>query len=266
MTGSIKLSAPATKEFWEIAVLHEDADLLALNKPPGLLTSPDRYDPNRPNLMRLLHNGIAAAKPWARERGLQYLANAHRLDFETSGVLLLARNKPTLVRLADQFGANQPRKTYVALIPGTPPQPEWEVNAALSPHPTKLGLMRVDLKGGKKSLTRFSVREQFRGYALVECRPLTGRTHQIRVHLKHGGHPICGDKLYGGPPLLLSHLKSHYSLKPGQSERPLIQSVALHAERLELPHPATGQPLRIAADWPKDLLVAVKYLRRYAAV
>src|SRR5215211_3177809 len=94
---SIKLSSPETKEFWEIPVVFEDEHLLAINKPARLLTSPDRYDPNRPNIMRLLHEGIAANKVWARERGLTYLANAHRLDFETSGVMLLAKNKPALV-------------------------------------------------------------------------------------------------------------------------------------------------------------------------
>ena len=97
MGSTIKLSSPATGEFWEIDVLFEDEHLIALNKPACLLTSPDRYDAQRPNLMKLLHSGIAEAKPWAKERGLTYLANAHRLDFETSGVILLARTKPALV-------------------------------------------------------------------------------------------------------------------------------------------------------------------------
>src|SRR3954452_14673541 len=109
----IKLSSPATNEFWEINVVFEDAHLLAVDKPSGLLTSPDRYDPQRPNLMKLLHAGIAEGKPWARERGLEYLMNAHRLDFETSGILLLAKNKPALVKLADQFGSEKPAKHYV---------------------------------------------------------------------------------------------------------------------------------------------------------
>jgi RluA family pseudouridine synthase len=264
LSDPIKLSSPATREFWEIPVLFEDDHLLALNKPPCLLTSPDRYDPARPNLMKLLHAAIAEGKPWAKQRGLTYLANAHRPDFETSGVILLAKNKPVLIQLADQFGSNKPVKTYVALLPGTPPSPQWEVDAALAPHPVNIGLMRVDSKKGKKSLTRFKVREQFRGYTLVECQPLTGRTHQVRVHLKHWGLPICGDGPYGGGPLLLSHLKSDYRLKAGKTERPLIDTVALHAERLELPHPVTGQPVVITAEWPKDFAVAVKYLRRYA--
>src|SRR3954452_3853516 len=115
----IKLSSPATNEFWEINVVFEDEHLLALDKPSGLLTSPDRYDPNRPNLMKLLHAGIAEGKPWAKARELTYLANAHRLDFETTGVLLLAKNKLALVKLADMFGTDKPLKTYVALVQGT---------------------------------------------------------------------------------------------------------------------------------------------------
>jgi RluA family pseudouridine synthase len=264
VSDPIKLSSKATQEFWEIAVLFEDEHLLALNKPARLLTSPDRYDPARPNLMRLLHTGIAEAKPWAKQRGLSYLSNAHRLDFETSGVILLAKSKPVLVKLADQFGADRPRKVYAALVSGTPANTTWEVDAAIGPHPTRLGVMRVDQKQGKQSRTSFSVRESFRRYALLECRPVTGRTHQIRVHLKHSGLPICGDRAYGGKPLWLSRLKPDYRLKEGREERPLISTLALHAEQLTLPHPETGQEIVIAAPWPKDLLVAVRYLQRYA--
>ena len=93
MGSVIKLSSPGTQEYWEIPVLYEDQDLLAVEKPSRLLTSPDRYDSQRPNLMKLLHAGIAEVKPWARERQLIYLMNAHRLDFETSGIILLAKNK-----------------------------------------------------------------------------------------------------------------------------------------------------------------------------
>src|SRR5205085_9021347 len=120
MGSVIKLSSPGTQEYWEIPVLYEDQDLLAVEKPSRLLTSPDRYDPERPNLMKLLHAGISEAKPWARERGLSYLMNAHRLDFATSGVILLAKDKPTLVELANLFGSEKPVKKYVALAQGAP--------------------------------------------------------------------------------------------------------------------------------------------------
>jgi len=262
----IKLSSPATKEFWEIPVLFEDAHLLALDKPAGLLTSPDRYDPNRPNLMKLLHAGIEQQKPWARERNLNYLSNAHRLDFETSGVILLAKSKEVLVALADLFGSEKPLKKYLALVRGEILENQFEVDAKLSPHPVKIGEMRVDPKNGKKSKTKFKVLENFSrfGYALLKCEPLTGRTHQIRIHLKHVGLPIVGDELYGGKPLWLSRLKKDYRLKEGREERPLISRVALHAEELQLPHPVTNEMVTIKAEWPKDLKVAVKYLRQYS--
>jgi RluA family pseudouridine synthase len=260
----IKLSSPETHEFWEVAVLYEDEHLLALDKPSRLLSSPDRYDPQRPNLMKLLHAGIAENKPWAQHRGLNYLMNAHRLDMETSGVMLLAKSKPVLVILANLFGAEKPYKRYVGLAQGAPKEERFDIDAKLALHPVKVGLIRVDPKRGKHSRTSFTVCERFKGWVLVQCEPRTNRTHQIRVHLRHAGHPLVGDTLYGGKPLLLSQLKRAYRLKPKQIERPLMARVALHAEELALPHPTTGEPLRITAPWPKDLVVALKYLRRYA--
>ena len=262
--SSIKLSSPAARAFWEIPVLFEDEYLLALDKPAGLLTSPDRYDRQRPNLMKLLHTAIAGGKPWARERGLSYLMNAHRLDCETSGVILLAKSKPALITLANLFGSEKPLKRYAALVQGTPPDDKFEVDAGLAPHPVKTGLMRVDPRNGKRSRTVFQVLEKFSGWTLLRCEPFTGRTHQIRVHLRHAGLPVVGDELYGGKPLWLSRLKRDYRLKRGREERPLISRVALHAEELMLPHPVTGETLTITAPWPKDFRVAVKYLRQFA--
>jgi 23S rRNA pseudouridine1911/1915/1917 synthase len=261
---AIKLSFPPTREFWEIPVLFEDEHLLALDKPAGLLLSPDRYDPQRPNLMKLLHTAIAAGKPWARERRLDYLMNAHRLDFETSGVLLLAKNKPALIALANLFGAEKPAQIYVALAQGQPAGDIFEVDAKLSPHPAKIGLLCVDPKNGKKSKTRFAVLEKFDGWTLLKCEPLISRSHQIRVHLRYAGLPIVGDEFYGGKPLWLSRLKPDYRLKPGHEERPLLSRAALHAEELSLAHPVTGATVTITAPWPKDLKVAVKYLRQFA--
>jgi len=265
VSAVIKLSSPATHEFWEIPVLHEDDQLLALDKPSGLLTSPDRYDAERPNLMKLLHAGIEAGKPWAKERNLTYLSNAHRLDFETSGIILLAKNKPALVELANQFGAEKPSKQYVALAQGAPLDDQFEVDEKISPHPVKVGLMRVDHKGGKKSKTLFTVLERFSDWSLLRCTPLTGRTHQIRVHLKHAGFPIVGDELYGGKKFWLSRIKRDYRLKPGKEERPMMGRVALHAEELTVKHPVTNEPVTIKSEWPKDFKVTLKYLRQYAA-
>ena len=265
MTNVIKLSSPATREFWEIAVLGEDDHLLSLDKPPLLPTSPDRYGMQRPSLIKLLHSDIQRGAPWAKGRGLTYLMNAHRLDFETSGVLLLAKSKAVLIALANLFGSEQANMRFLALVQGTPREDAMTVEAKLAPHPTITGLFRVDEKQGKRAETQFQIRERFAGYTLLECRPFTHRPHQIRAHLCHIGFPILGDSSYGGGALLLSELKPGYRLKPKKTERPLICQTALHAERLSLLHPITGAEFTAAAPWPKALTVAIKYLRRYAA-
>ena len=260
----IKLSSPATHEFWKIPVLFEDAHLLGLDKPAGLPTSPDRHDPGRPSLIQLLHAAIAAGKPWARERRLAYLMPGHRLEVDTSGVILFAKTKSVLVALANLFGSGKPCKQYVVLVHGAPKQEHFEVDAGLAPHPARPGMMRVEPRGARRARTVFEVLERFSRDALLKCEPLTERPHQIRVHLCHAGLRVVGDELYGGKPLWLSRLKQDYRLKEGRTERPLISRVALHAERLTLVHPATGEVVTITSPWPKDLKVAVKYLREFA--
>ncbi len=264
MSATIKLSSPATKEFWEIPVLFEDGDLLALDKPAGLLTAPDPDNLARPSLTQLLHDGIAAGKPWAVERSLAYLNPAHRPDAEATGVVLLAKNKPAYVALANLFGAERPLRHHVALAWGNPPEKSFEVDAKLSPHPLKPSLMSVDFRTGKKSHTQFEVLEQFSDWCLLRCSPQTERPHQIRVHLKHAGFPMVADDLYLGKKLWLSRLKKDFRLKPGRDERALISRAALHLEELTLPHPVTHEIVTIKCEWPKDLKVAVKYLRQYA--
>jgi 23S rRNA pseudouridine1911/1915/1917 synthase len=267
----LKLSSPATAEFWKIPILFEDRHLLALDKPSGLLVSPDRREPERPNLMQLLHRDLERGADWAKERGLNYLMHTHRIDPSASGVLVLAKDKPTLVALASQFGSEQPVRIYAALVRGASEQSSLDCDAKISPHPLRPGYMRVDARNGKRSRTELTVREAFDGFLLLECRPLTGRPHQIRAHLKHLRLPLVGDGLYGGPPLWLSTLKTEYRLKPGRSEQPLIARPALHAEQLILRRPGAEEnsndsgSVRLEAPWPNDLTVAVKYLRRYAA-
>lgn len=266
MSDVLKLSSPETGEFWEIQVLFQDDDLLALNKPAGLLTAPDPVDANRPSLIQLLHHGIGDGKPWARQRELSYLMHARALDFEVSGVILLARNKPALVKLADLFGSEKPVLRYIALVQGQPGENTFSVEAKLAPDPVRPEFVRINPRHGKRARTQFHVRERFDGWTLLTCEPLTARPHQIRVHLKSLRLPIVADPLYGGKPLLLSRLKDEYHLKPNRTERPLVCSLALHAEELSLAHPVSGTPLTITAPWPKDLQVGVKYLRRYAAL
>ena len=274
MSATIKLSSPATREFWEIPVLFEDEHLLALDKSAGLPVSPETEarvesgvaEVDRPSLMKLLHAGIAAGKPWAQERKLTYLNNEHRLDGGTSGVLLLTKNKAAHVVLADLFGCDKPQRKYVALVHGNPGEESFEVNARIAPHLVRPGMMRVDKDNGQAAKTKITLLENFTraGYALVTCEPVTDRPHQVRVHLSHVDLAIVADELYGGKKLWLSRLKKDFRLKPGHEERPLISRAALHLEELSLPHPVTGETVTIKSEWPKDLKVAVKYLRQYA--
>jgi len=267
VTAAIKLSSPATREFWEIPVLFEDEHLLALDKPARLLTSPDAADLARPSLMKLLHGGIADKKPWAAGRKLDYLNNANELDADAGGVLLFAKNKPAFIALANLFSSEKVQIKYVALVRGEPLENQFEVNAKLSPHPVTPGVVRVDSSVGKQATTRFEVLENFprHGYALLRCEPLIERLHQVRVHASHVGLKIAGDELYGGKPLWLSRLKKDFRLKPGKEERALISRVALHAEELILPHPVTNETVTIKSEWPKDLRVALKFLRQFSA-
>jgi RluA family pseudouridine synthase len=266
----IKLSSPATAEFWKIPILFEDSHMLALDKPAGLLASPDRHEPKRPNIIALLRHDLARGAAWAKERGLNYLMRAHRLDVSTSGVLLLAKDKPALAELAGQLGSEKPVKIYTALVRGSAGPSTFDCDAPLALHPLRPGCTRVDPRNGKRSRTEFSLREAFDGFLLLECRPLTDRPHQIRAHLKHLRLPVVGDEIYGGPPLWLSTLKPAYRLKPGRTEKPLISRVALHAEQMIIrplgadDNGGERQTVRIEAPWPKDLNAAVNYLRRYA--
>lgn len=263
MADPIKVSAPAKGGFWEIPVLFEDEHLLALDKPVGISTSPDPQDPTRPCLMRLLHDAIAAGKPWASQRGLSYLMNAHRLDEETTGVLLLAKSRAILVALANQFATGTPLQSWLAVVRGAPPQPHLEINARLAADPRRPGLMHVSPQG-MTARTAVELAEPFAGVSMLRCRLFTARTHQLRVHLRHVRLPVFGDRRYACHALLLSNLKRGYRLKHGQTERPLFGRAAVHCERLELTHPGTNAPLSLAAPLPRDFQVALKYLRRFA--
>jgi len=243
----LSLSYPA------VDILYQDEAMLALNKPAGLLVAPDRWDKKRENLMGLL-----------REAKLGTLANAHRLDAGTSGVLLLAKSKSALSHLFRQFREQTTAKSYVALVRGSLADPEVTINQPIAPHATRPGLAIINKRWGKPAETRFMVLEKFRRHTLVRAEPKTGRLHQVRVHLRAAGCALVADADYGDRmPLLLSEIKPGY--KPSQDrEKPLIDRPALHAESLSVVSPATGDRITIQAPWPKDLALAVKYLRKFS--
>lgn len=239
-------------------ILFEDDAIIAFDKPSGLLIAPDRREKARENLMDLVHAQLGSDT-----------ANVHRIDADTSGLVLCAKTKPALDFLSGQFQSKTVAKTYHALTVGVPAADEFTVDLVLKEDDAKPGRMCVVKKHGQASVTEFSVREKFPqpagrpAFACLECRPLTGRTHQIRVHLAASGTPILNDPIYGdATQLLLSNLKRGY--KGRADERPLLARLALHAGGLTFTHPVTRERQTITAPLPKDFAVALKYLRKFA--
>lgn len=248
----------------EVPVLYEDADMLALDKPAGLLMVPDRWDKTKPSLAGLLNRAVAEGRPWVRERGIEWLANVHRLDKGTSGVALFARHRRAMMGLVTQFRSRETRKTYLALVFGVLPSSPMTIDLPIAVHLQKPGLSRISKAHGKASTTEVEMVERFGRFSLVRAHPLTGRHHQVRIHLAEVGCPLIADPDYGnGHPLLLSELKRHYKSK-AEGEHPLMGRTALHAEALGIRQPSSGQFVEITAPIPKDFSVAVKYLRRFS--
>ncbi|HAV22202.1 MAG: hypothetical protein A2X67_00810 [Ignavibacteria bacterium GWA2_55_11] len=235
-----------------VGVLIEDGHILALNKPSGLLVLPDRYDEAKANLIGLL----TSAEP--------EMYVVHRLDRETSGVIVLAKTKDAHASLNAQFEARSTSKVYHAVCKGEAEADEGIIDMPLSEHSHVRGKMRPDMKNGKDSITSYRVLERFDGFVSVEARPKTGRTHQIRVHLAQSGMPIVGDGMYGdGVPFKLSAIKRGY--KEGEEpEKPLLERTALHAYLLTFRHPASGEEMTLEAPLPKDMRSVMQALRKYA--
>ena len=238
-------------------VLFEDDAVIAFDKPSGLAVAPDRRAQAAENLMALV-----------RARWGPDVANVHRLDAETSGLVLCAKTKVALDFLSGQFQAKTVRKSYHALTAGLPATDTFTVDRVIKEDEAKPGVMCVVKKHGQASQTEFTVRERFPqpagrpGFAWVECAPLTGRMHQVRLHLAVSGTPVLNDPLYGHEArLLLSDLKRGY--KGRDDEKPLIARLALHAGALTFTHPLSREKTTLVSPLPNDLEVALKYLRKF---
>lgn len=238
-------------------LLHLDLDMLVVSKPSGLPTVPDGYDTDLPYLAGLLEPTFG--RLWV----------VHRLDRDTSGVVVLARNADAHKALSAQFQEHQVVKIYHALALGHPTWQERAVSAPLRVDADRQHRTIIDLEAGKPSTTYFRVLERFYApqaqVSLIEARPRHGRTHQIRVHLCTLGMPVAADPLYGnGAPLMLSAIKRQY--RPGEEgERPLIGRLALHALSITLTHPTSGRTHTFEAPYPKDFAAALRQLRKHAA-
>jgi 23S rRNA pseudouridine955/2504/2580 synthase/23S rRNA pseudouridine1911/1915/1917 synthase len=230
-------------------IIEENEDFVAINKPAGMLTIPDREGKDA-SLKQLLKQRYGA------------IFTVHRLDRETSGLVVFAKNESAHKTLSQLFENRETNKIYHGLVMGNPADDEGIINEPIEEHPVKNGMMTV-YKKGKESITEYEVLEKFRLYSWMQFRILTGRTHQIRVHMKHLGHPIVCDGLYGdGRPVLISSIKRKtYKLsKEEDAERPILSRLALHAARLSFPF--GGRNYELEAEMPKDLRALLQQLRK----
>jgi RluA family pseudouridine synthase len=168
-----------------------------VDKPRGWMLVPFSWQKTNRNLQAAITSSIAAGDFWARSRGLKFLRFVHRLDTQTTGVLLFARSPGAVDAFGNLFESRRMDKTYLAVVRGAPKQPEWTCRLRLGADPDSIGRVIVDSRGGKEAETHFRVLQTSGTTALVEARPHTGRTHQIRVHLAESGCPVAGDELYG---------------------------------------------------------------------
>ena len=249
-------AGPAAEEIPLEFLLLDDV-MAAVNKPPGMVVHPAKGN---------WKGTLAGALKWHLERegaGLSSLGGptrpgiVHRLDRDTSGVIVVARSEDAHHRLAKQFERRTVEKTYLAITQGQPSFDRDEISAPIGIHPYQREKMAVrhDHATSREAVTRYEVIERFRGAALVRVAPKTGRTHQIRVHLAHIGCPVLSDMLYSGRSVIEPTL---FGLPAGP---PLLTRQALHAASLAIDHPTTGERLQLAAPLPADMEQMLAALR-----
>ncbi|MCR6685486.1 23S rRNA pseudouridine(1911/1915/1917) synthase RluD [Pseudoxanthomonas sp.] len=242
-----EIQTEAVAEDIPLDVLYEDPHLFVLDKPAGLVVHPGAGNPAGTLVNALLH----------RDPGLAALPRAgivHRLDKDTSGVMVVARTLPAHTGLVAQLAAREVHRQYLAVVVGALVS-GGTADAAIDRHPRDRLRMAVR-EDGKDAVTHYRLRERFRAHTALECRLETGRTHQIRVHMQHQRHPIVGDPLYGGP----------LKLPKGATEALAtglrgFRRQALHAEVLEFAHPVGGAPVRVEAPLPADMVGLLRVLR-----
>ena len=237
---------------WQDWIIFENDDLIAINKPSGLLSIPDR-EGKEISLKKILQGKYPA------------IFTVHRLDRDTSGLIIFAKNEAAHKHLSVQFETRQTEKLYLGLVLGSIANKQGTIDSPIAEHPVKPGLMVINRKG-KASLTEYEVIEDYRIFSWVQFNIHTGRTHQIRIHMKDIGHPIVKDELYGdGKPLLLSSIKHRFKLSKNElEERPILDRLALHAWKLSFITPA-GESLTLEAPLPKDLRATLQQLGKRKA-
>ncbi len=231
-------------------IIFENEHFVAINKPSGLLSIPDR-EGKEISLKIILKDKYGD------------IFTVHRLDKDTSGIMVFAKNEQTHKYLSGLFEDRETEKFYTGLVYGIPSQESGSIDAPIMEHPVKKGVM-VTNKKGKTALTDYDVIETFGNYSLMQFRIHTGRTHQIRVHMKHIGHPIVCDAVYGtADPVLLSSIKKKFNLsKYEEEERPLFNRLALHAEKLAFTDEQNIKHI-LEAPLPRDMKALLQQLRKW---
>ena len=240
----------ANKNF-DYSTIYSDDDIIVLNKRSGILIAADRYNPDAPRLDLLAQE----------EFGKLYAV--HRIDKDTSGIIIYARNLQAQRNLSMQFENRQVNKTYHALVYGHPLWEDLHVDLKLKPDGDNRHRTVVDKKFGKPSITDFHNFGSCGPYSWIEAKPKTGRTHQIRVHLAANGLSIVCDSLYSGnqKPLRLSEIKKKWNGDEDE-ERPLLSRLALHAYKIEIFHPKSGEKMIFTAPYPKDMEASRKQIAK----
>ena len=230
-------------------IVFENKNFIAINKPAGLLSIPDR-EQSQPSLKDMLLAKYGT------------IFTVHRLDKDTSGIIVFAKDEVTHKFLSQLFESRSVEKYYRGIVHGSPASKKGTIDAPISEHPLHKGLMVVH-RNGKASVTDYEVVEERKAFSLVQFQLHTGRTHQIRVHAKNIGHPLACDELYGdGKPILLSSIKRNYKLsKHDEEERPILNRLALHSYRLKFTD-ADDKVVDLIAELPKDMRVLLLQLKK----
>lgn len=232
-------------------IIFEDDDILIINKSAGLLSIPDRYDKDLPNLKSML------------ELIYKKIFVVHRLDKDTSGITVFAKNEESHKSLSSYFENDEIERIYHAVVDGRFGEDVLEIDIPIMADPSKKG-RSIPSARGKASLTKVKKIKNFRNSSLLMCKLHTGRHHQIRVHLSAIGKPLLVDNFYGKREhFFVSEVKKNYNLKKGTEESPIISRNTLHAESLKFIHPKSGEEVNFQASYPKDFSATISILEKY---
>ncbi len=235
-------------------ILYEDENYLLINKISGILTIPDRYNYNLPNLINILNELYSP------------IYVVHRLDRDTSGVMLFARNEKAHKYANTLFEEQNIERIYHVFVRGQFPTNEVEIDIPLLMNMTEKGRV-IPSARGKYSLTQVKLIEKYRYASLLECKLITGRQHQIRVHLTTIGYPLLVDELYSeNKAFYLSNIKRNYKIEEFSEEKPILNRLSMHSYKLEFFDEISNKTISATANYHKDFETTLKLLSKYSKI